>query len=119
MRVIRRYPDVLSPNARPVLRSLIPGLIYKSLQYAFSVHQARENLRAVGRDLAVKGYPQSWWLGAAKSALRVQRLSLRAPGWAITENHGQLTMDNGPCLLAATAAPLSRSDEIGPCTQVC
>ena len=105
MRAVRRYPDVLSPNARPVLRSLVPGLIYKSLQYAFDANQARQNLRAVGRDLAVKGYPQSWWLGAAKAALRVQRISLRAPSWAITENHGFL-----PCLLAATAAPLSRSD---------
>ena len=105
MRVVRRYPDVLSPNARLVLRSLVPGLIYKSLQYAFTAHQARQNLRAVGRDLAAKGYPLSWWLGAAKAALRVQRISLRAPSWAITENHGFL-----PCLLAAMAAPLSRSD---------
>ena len=50
MHVVRQYPDVLSPNARSVLKSLIPGLIYKSLQYAFSAHQARENLRAVGSE---------------------------------------------------------------------
>ena len=105
MRVLRRYADVLSPNARPVLRSLVPGLIFKSLQYAFTADQARQNLRALGSDLVVKGYPQSWWLGTAKAALRVQRIFLRAPSWAIRENHGFL-----PCLLAAIAAPLSRSD---------
>ena len=28
-----------------------------------------EKLQAVGRNLAVKGYPQSWWVGAPKTAL--------------------------------------------------
>ena len=113
MRMVRRYLDVLSPDARSVLRSLVPGLIYQNPQCAFSAHQARENLRAVGRDLAVKGYPHSWRLGAAKSALPVQRLSLRARCWAITENRSFL-----PCLMATTVAPLSRSKQIGPDAQI-
>ena len=100
MRGVRRYPDAHSPNARPVLRSLVPGLIYKCIHYAFSRPQAKENLRAVGRDLAMKGYPQSWWVGAAKTALRVQRLSLRAPEWAVGETHDFLS-----CLMAAAVAP--------------
>ena len=105
MRAVRRYPDAHSPNPRSVLRSLIPGLIYKCIQYAFDANHARANLRALGRDLAVKGYPQSWWVGLAKTPLRVQRLSLRPPCWAIGENDRFL-----PCLLAATLAPMSRFD---------
>ena len=57
LRVVRRYPDTHSPNARSVLHSLIPGLIFKCIQYAFDATHARANLWAVGRDLAVKGYP--------------------------------------------------------------
>ena len=100
MRTVRRYPEH-SPNAHRVLRLMVIGLMYKCIQYAFSATHAWENLRPVGKDLQAKGYPQSWWLGAAKTALRVQRLSLRAPAWAITETHGFL-----PCLLAAMAAPI-------------
>ena len=83
LRAVRRYPDAHSPNTRSVLRSLVPGLMYKCMLYAFDAEQAQANLRALGRDLAVKGYPQSWWVGSGKTALplRIQRLSLRAPCW--------------------------------------
>ena len=75
------------PNIRCVLRSFIPDLIYKCIQFAFSASQAKENLRTVGRDLAAKGCPQSWWLGAAKTALCVQHVSLRADDRAIMETY--------------------------------
>ena len=56
-----QWVDTHSPNARNVLRSLFPGLLYKSLLYALTRHDVVVNLRSLLWGCGVRGYPDQWW----------------------------------------------------------
>ena len=57
-----RFPDVSSPNARIVVRSLTPALCQKALFYASDVQGVLYNLQHIIYELQCKRYPTSWWL---------------------------------------------------------
>ena len=55
------WVDAHSPNARMVLRSLLPSLLYKSLLYALNKRDVVPNMRSLLWGLGVKRYPDQWW----------------------------------------------------------
>ena len=55
------WVDAHSPNARMVLRSLLPSLLYKSLLYALNKRDVISNMRSLLWGLGVKKYPDQWW----------------------------------------------------------
>ena len=56
-----QWVDTHSPNARNVLRSLFPALLYKSLQYALTRRDVISNLRSLLWGCGVRRYPNQWW----------------------------------------------------------
>ena len=56
-----KWVDAHSPNARMVLRSLLPSLLYKSLLYALNKRDVISNMRSLLWGLGVKRYPDQWW----------------------------------------------------------
>ena len=55
------WVDAHSPNARMVLRSLLPSLLYKSVLYALNKRDVVSNMRSLLWGLGVKRYPDQWW----------------------------------------------------------
>ena len=64
-----RYPDVYSPNARSVLRSLVPALALKCTYYQTDWHSLQQNCLQTIHELHTKGYPGRWWEGSFKTSL--------------------------------------------------
>ena len=56
-----QWVDTHSPNARNVLRSLFPALLYKSLLYALTRNDVVVNLRSLLWGCGVRRYPDHWW----------------------------------------------------------
>ena len=56
-----QWVDAHSPNARNVLRSLFPALLYKSLLYALTRQDVVVNLRSLLWGCGVRRYPDQWW----------------------------------------------------------
>ena len=56
-----QWVDAHSPNARNVLRSLFPSLLYKSIMYALNRRDVVSNLRSLLWGCGAKRYPDQWW----------------------------------------------------------
>ena len=83
-----RYPDWYAPNAKAVLRSLVPGLVQKCLFYASSPGIQAQNVQQTLQELYSKGYPGKWWKPAFNRTLRrhgapreLVRAAQQSPFW--------------------------------------
>ena len=56
-----QWVDAHSPNARTVLKSFLPSVLYKSLLYALSPQDVICNLRSLLWGLGMRAYPDQWW----------------------------------------------------------
>ena len=72
---LMRYPDAHAPKAKGTLKSLVPTLAKNSGYYRDTKADARSNVKLVTTDLAVKGYPNSWWTPLLHKSLRKWGLS--------------------------------------------
>ena len=68
-RLYVRYPDVYSPNAQNVLRSLIPALALKCTYYQTDWDSLQQNCLQTIQELHTKGYLGRWWEGSFKTSL--------------------------------------------------
>ena len=73
-RALVRYPDWYAPNAKAVLRSLVPALVQKCVYYSTSWDIMQDNIQGTLRELTRKGYPGMWWKPAFNRTLRQQRV---------------------------------------------
>jgi hypothetical protein len=62
-----RWVDRWSPNARLVLRSLVPAIVQKSILYSITKTDITTNIAALARGLGYKKYPQQWWWGPMRN----------------------------------------------------
>ena len=58
---LMRYPDAHTPKAKGTIKSLVPTLAKNSGYYRDTRADAQSNVHLVTTDLAIKGYPNSWW----------------------------------------------------------
>ena len=64
-----RYPDAYSPNACATLKSLVPALAKKCVQYASTADLFIQNATVVHQELTAKGYPRARWENKLKTVL--------------------------------------------------
>ena len=73
-RALVRYPDWYAPNAKMVLRSLVPALVQKCVYYSTSCDIIQQNIEGTLRELTRKGYPGMWWKPAFNRTLCQQKV---------------------------------------------
>ena len=64
------WVDISSPHARMVWRSQFPSLLQKSIWFALTPGNIRDDLRSLFWGVGIKGYPPKWWMGWLKRFLR-------------------------------------------------
>ena len=57
------WVDASSPHTRNVWASQFPSLLQKSIWYALTPQDIRDNLRSLCWGVGRKGYPSKWWSG--------------------------------------------------------
>ena len=71
----RRWPDPLSPNCPSVLKSMIPGLVHKTVQIHGSTRALQANVQCIVQGCGYKNYKWAWWWLHIR--VRFQHLNLR------------------------------------------
>jgi hypothetical protein len=79
------WVDQASPNARFVLRSLIPSKARKAILFASSEAALDRNIRSLCTGLGYKGYPIAWWWPSLSRAHRHYGLHTRYPFYTISQ----------------------------------
>ena len=59
-----------SPNAKLTLRSTLPNMAQKSIWYAASLGDIRDNLRSIFWGLGWNNYPPAWWQPCMKRFMK-------------------------------------------------
>ena len=57
----RRWPDAWSPNCPSVLKSMIPGLVHKTVQLHGSHVSLEANVQCIIQGCGFKDYKWVWW----------------------------------------------------------
>jgi hypothetical protein len=72
-----------SPNAQFTLKSMLPSLALKSIWYAASATDLRDNIRSMYVGLGAKGYPVAWWGPTLRRFLQKYNLTDLIPFQAV------------------------------------
>ena len=94
--------DRWSPNCAPVLQSMVPALVHKSLTLCNSTQCRNHNMRGIVLGFGYKHYKWEWWYIPLKC--RLQALGLdnlckyhALKGWALEGSHIAESMGRGGC----------------------
>ena len=88
-KVVIRYPDVHSVNAKEVIKGLTISLGLKCVHYAMTLDDIKCNVTSTMTEIMAKSYPSSWWRATLYDTLHNRCGLSREEMQVVMRDHGR------------------------------